>query len=437
MKLVELGSVLKQYKEIHHIKKDLTYNQITISQTGKISLRGQKKGIDIGRKRQFYINLKKYPNTLTFIRQGVQKGGIGVVPDDVDGCTLTENMPTFSIENIDVDYLKYLLISPYFKKEVSNLVPVGTAQKAIHEKKLLKIKIPLPDKNIQNNVVNKLNSFFIKIKQFDIKKNLNLIKQIRQSILLEAIQGKLVSQNSNDESASVLLEKIKSEKEKLIKEKKIRKEKPLSEINEDEIPFEVPKGWSWIRFGELCQFNPRNKLDDTLETSFIPMRLIKDGFNNSHTFEIKQWKDIKSGFTHFKENDVVFAKITPCFENRKSAIMSNLKGGYGAGTTEIITLRPFAKSFLPKLLLLYVKTESFIRFGLSTYTGTAGQQRINVNKIKNLAIGLPPLNEQNKIVAKVDQLMKLCDELEFKVKENQVNSEKLMNAVLKEEFNET
>jgi type I restriction enzyme S subunit len=184
------------------------------------------------------------------------------------------------------------------------------------------------------------------------------IEQIRKLILQLAVQGKLVPQDPSGEPASELLKKIKAEKEKLIKEGKIKKEKPLPPIKPDEIPYELPKGWEWVRLGEITQLNPRNHLPDNLDVSFIPMNLIEDGFNNRHKTERKKWGEIKSGFTHFQEHDVAVAKITPCFQNRKSAVLRNLVNGYGAGTTEIYVVRPYKKTIIPEYLLLsagYVK----------------------------------------------------------------------------------
>jgi type I restriction enzyme S subunit len=88
-----------------------------------------------------------------------------------------------------------------------------------------------------------------------------------------------------------------------------------------DIPFELPESWEWVKLGDVVEINPKNKLDDNLEVSFIPMNLIEAGYSNRHKQESRFWKDVKKGFTHFAENDVVLAKISPCFENRKSAII--------------------------------------------------------------------------------------------------------------------
>jgi type I restriction enzyme S subunit len=97
-------------------------------------------------------------------------------------------------------------------------------------------------------------------------------------------------------------------------------------------------------------------------------------------------------------------------------------------------MRTFKELILPEFLLFLIKTKEFIEFGVKSFTGTAGQQRVNAQEIKRFVMGLPPLSEQKRIVQKVDQLLKLCDELELKIEENQNSSELLMEAVLKEAF---
>ena len=103
---------------------------------------------------------------------------------------------------------------------------------------------------------------------------------LKKSILQQAIQGKLIPQDPNDEPASVLFEKITKEKEKLVKEGKIKKQKPLPEITEDEIPFEIPRSWKWVRIGSVTELNPKNDVSDDVDASFIPMTLIDDGYRN-------------------------------------------------------------------------------------------------------------------------------------------------------------
>ena len=136
-------------------------------------------------------------------------------------------------------------------------------------------------------------------------------QELKSSILQLAIQGKLVEQRPEEGTGEELYQQIQAEKKRLIQEGKIKKEKPLPEIAEDEVPFEIPESWKWVRVAQVVTLNPKNDLDDHLDTAFIPMPCVSDGFRNSHTFEVKKWGEIKKGFTHFADGDIGVAKITP------------------------------------------------------------------------------------------------------------------------------
>lgn len=237
-------------------------------------------------------------------------------------------------------------------------------------------------------------------------------QELKASILQMAIQGKLVEQRPEEGTGEKLYQQIQTEKQALIKSGKIKKEKSLPEIMEDEIPFDIPENWMWVRVAQIVALNPKNDLDDNVETSFIPMPCIMDGFRNQHTFEIKKWKEIKKGFTHFAEGDIGVAKITPCFQNRKSVVFQNLINGYGAGTTELSVVRTINDTVLREFLLWFFKTEYFIANGVKSFTGTAGQQRIHKDYLATCPIPLPPLAEQKRIVAKIEELLPYIDRYE-------------------------
>ena len=235
---------------------------------------------------------------------------------------------------------------------------------------------------------------------------------MKDSLLQAAIQGKLTEQLESDGNALDLVAEIQKEKEQLIKEGKIKKEKTLPEITDDEVPFDIPDNWCWVRLGAVLQVNPRNHLDDDLEVAFVPMTLIQDGYHNSFSTEVRKWKNIKSGFTHFAENDVVMAKITPCFQNLKSVVMTDLCNGFGAGTTELHVFRRYNQQIDCRYLLWFLKSPLFIKDGIAILKGTAGQQRVSSDFVKDYLLPLPPLAEQQRIVERLEQLLPLCDTLE-------------------------
>ena len=252
-------------------------------------------------------------------------------------------------------------------------------------------------------------------------------KQLKNSILQWAIQGKLVPQDPNDEPASVLLDKIRQEKERLIKEKKIKRDKNASIIYrgednsyyekilatgevkciDEEVPFEIPKGWEWCRVSSLFQINPKVVADDNTSAAFIPMEAISAGYGSEFRYYEKEWGEIKSGYTAFADNDIAFAKITPCFQNRKSAIFEDLPNGIGAGTTELKILRTYGETINRWFVLYFLESPYFI--DEATFKGTANQQRIIVGYLENKLFPLPPLAEQERIVDKIGLVMPIID----------------------------
>ena len=198
----------------------------------------------------------------------------------------------------------------------------------------------------------------------------------------------------------------------------------------DEVPFDIPESWEWTRIGNVFQINPRNNLPDELETGFVPMALLSDGFCSRHSYEPKKWKDIKNGFTHFANNDIVIAKITPCFQNRKSAVVTGLPNGFGAGTTELHVLRDNTKELFMPYFLLICKTQAFIQNGVKNFSGTAGQQRIGKDFISKYLIPVPPVSEQERIVQRLHLLEPLLISYE-NAYDSIVNQQKNFPAQLK------
>ena len=327
------------------------------------------------------------------------------------------------------EYLFYFLMS---QKVAFVKQGEGGAQPNISKEKIVTTLMPLPSLAEQYRIVNKIKELLPYVERYSEtylavnSLNATFPNLLKKSILQEAVQGKLVPQDPADEPASVLLERIRAEKEQLIKAGKIKRDKHESIIFrrdnshyekldgierciDDEIPFDIPDSWAWIRMGSLLAVNPRNAVSDDTLVGFMPMPLLQDGFNNDHAFEEKLWKNVKSGFTHFANNDVVIAKITPCFQNRKSAVIHDLPNGYGAGTTELHVLRDYTKTLYMPYLLLLCKTHAFIQDGMKNFSGTAGQQRIGKDFISNYLVPLPPVEEQKRIVQMAYFVIESCD----------------------------
>ena len=355
-------------------------------------------------------------------RQGALCGNINIA---IGKFYATEHaVVTTLFAGIDFKWSNYILEALRL-----NNYATGAAQPGLSVANILNVFVPVPPTQEQDRIGNNVDESLkfieaLEQEKIDLQK---IIIAAKSKILDLAIRGKLVPQDPNDEPASVLLERMRAEKEELIKQGKIKRDKKESVIFKgddnsyylrteletmeiaDELPYKIPESWEWARIGNVFQVNPRNKLDDLLEVSFIPMPLIDDGFSGKHTSEVRVWKKIKSGFTHFTEGDIGIAKITPCFENRKSVVFRNLKNNYGAGTTELHVLRPYASSILPEYVLAYVKSSMFIDKGKQEFTGAVGQQRIGKDYVENSYFPIPPLAEQKRIVEQISTVYKQLD----------------------------
>lgn len=271
----------------------------------------------------------------------------------------------------------------------------------------------------------------------------NGVRKLRELILQLAVQGKLVPQDPKDEPAAKLLARIRKEKagrrggfqtRPVLRASRAEKEGQQSgaglEPAPTEMPYELPQGWEWTRLENIGLVSPSNCLDDDLDVAFVPMALISEKYGEPVKLEVRKWSEVKKGFTHFAEGDVALAKITPCFQNGKSAVMRGLKNGVGAGTTELHVFRSLGGTISPEYVLAYLKSPAFVNNGIPIMTGSAGQKRVPREYFSQNPFPLPPLAEQHRIVAKVDQLMALCDELEARQQKQQEGRVRLNNAAL-------
>ena len=143
--------------------------------------------------------------------------------------------------------------------------------------------------------------------------------------------------------------------------------------------------------------------DDETNAAFMPMTLIDAGYGSSYTYETKKWGTIKTGFTKIATGDIAYAKITPCFQNRKSFILGEVPGGVAAATTELNVIRTYADTLDEWYILYFLKSEYFIKE--ARYKGTAGQQRVLSDYVQSKLVPLPPLNEQKRIVQKIQEAL--------------------------------
>ena len=301
-----------------------------------------------------------------------------------------------TFKDVMPEYVKYFFESGFYWEQIQGS-SVGIGQPNVNGTILSQLMMPIPPREEQRRIVDNLRGWLNIIDIIEnCKDNLQIsINQAKSKILDLAIHGKLVPQDPTDEPACELLKRIN----------------PNAEITCDTPQYgKLPKGWALTTVRDVFNINPKNKAETTQTAGFVPMTNICDGFNSQFTYETKEWGKIKSGFTHFADGDIAVAKISPCLENRKSMVLCNLPNGIGAGTTELHVFRPLCVDALYGLY--FFKSDYFISNCVGTFNGVVGQQRVSKSIVEAICFHLPPLNEQRRIVTKIEELFAQLDKIE-------------------------
>jgi type I restriction enzyme S subunit len=169
---------------------------------------------------------------------------------------------------------------------------------------------------------------------------------------------------------------------------------------------ELPDGWELISLGTLIELNPKtNDVEGCTEVGFVPMTLLGKSWLDVPGFELRQWASVKKGYTHFRDGDVLLAKITPCFENGKAGLLKGLPNGIGSGSTEYFVCRTSPNTLDARYLLGYLKTDDFVRTGAMSMTGSVGHKRVPKEYLLGRRIPLPPRSEQTRIANQLNTLL--------------------------------
>lgn len=398
----------------------------------------------------------------------------------VDVCIIRPHQAIFN------KWLMHTINSSFVRQQVSGLA-TGTTRQRISRGNISRLAIPLPPLEEQKAIVEIVEQLFEEVEQLEqltedrIQLKLDYgvsvlhqltngdtetewqklqphfhaffneeenIKKLRETILQLAVQGKLTSKwrdaNKDVEPASELLERIKAEKVKLIKDKKIKKENPLPPIAENEIPYELPEGWVWCRFGDLITFLNGYAFKSTTYVANSNYQVIRLGNVKNDRFLI----DIKEAYVpesigietldyQLFEDDIL-TTLTGTKDKRDYCFTCLVKEDHLKDRVLLLNQRVGCIRMIFKeqseLANKFLKSEVILDQLFETETGTANQGNIGSTSFKNIMFPLPPLEEQKATVSKVNALMALCDELEAQVQESKAQAEQLMQSVLREVF---
>lgn len=437
---VLIGNFLKRIRRPVDIEKNKEYKLLTVRLHHKgIVLRCMKKGSEIGTKKMYTVN------TGDFILSGIdaRNGAFGIVPEEMDGAVVTNDFWYFKVDANVIDKRLFLeLTQTRWFDEICRKGSDGTTQRIrLQKDKFYNQEIQLPSKTNHDTLLNKIISVKTCSKNLytKITHQQSLLKKLRQSILQDAISGKLTDKwrrdNPDREPATELLLRIQAEKERLVKEKKIKKPKSLPSISKDEIPFELPEGWAWCRLGDYFQFidyrgrTPRKSKDGV---RLITAKNIRMGNIDNNPVEYitdelyKEW--MTRGYP--ETGDLLFVT-----EGATMGFIATIKMEYKFALAQrTINLKPIIKINCEGIKY-FIMSPLFQKTLKDNCTGSAATATgVKAAVLKTLLLPIPPLVEQEVIVSKVEKLFIYCDELEQKISKSRQNSELLMRAVLKEAF---
>lgn len=344
---------------------------------------------------------------------GATIGKLGIL--DISATTNQACCACIPYEGIHNKYLFYYLMS--MRRSYIGMAE-GGAQPNISKEKIVNSLISLPPLAEQKRIVAKIEELlplvdrytaaYEKLEQFNAK----FPEDMKKSILQYAIQGKLVEQRAEEGTAEELYQQIQAEKQHLIAEKKIKKEKTLPEIAEDEVPFDIPESWKWVRLGSVVSVYggkriPAGRKLTIEDTGYVYIRVsdMKDGYISTENLQFVP-KDIYPSISRYiigKED--VFITVAGTI-GRVGKIPPELDGANLTENADRLVFSQLDQNWLIKCL-----QSSVVQSQIIDATTKVGQPKLAIVRIQNMMIPLPPLSEQKRIVAKIEELLPLCERL--------------------------
>ena len=398
----------------------------------------------------FHIGNKDSKTDMILIKDGdlvisginVAKGAMGIYSGEDVTATIHYSSYTFDSNKINVEYFKRFLKSSEFIELLNEQVK-GGIKTEIKPKHILPLEIQLPDINTQAQIVQHFENVEDDIADVtqEVLKQQSLLKQLKQTILQEAIEGKLTAKwrakNPDIGTAKELLEQIKTEKEKLVKEKKIKQGKKQIANEIEDLDIEIPDSWLLIDLDDITQYIT----DGTHQTP----RYVENGRMFLSAQNVKPFKFMPEIYRCVSEED--YQKYIANRQTEKGDLLLG-RVGAGIGETAVVDqdlefaiyvslglVKTFKQFTNPEYLATVFNSPYGVRYAkgnISSGGGSAGN--FNLGRIRSFPIPFPPLEEQKEIVATIEKLFTICDELESEINQNKVTVQTIMATVLKEAF---
>jgi type I restriction enzyme, S subunit len=448
-KSIKVSEFLHRVKDAVELQPDQEYSLVTIKVHHKgVVLRNQTKGKLIGSK-MYRISKGQ------FILSGIdaRNGAFGIVPDELDSAIITNDFWCFDIDETKVkrDFFYWLTNTPLFLNACIKSSQGVTQRIRLQRELFFNFEFRFPPLEEQENFLTKIQHADqgLNLLRCELDNQERYISQLKQAILQEAISGQLtaewrkqnpIQKGDPDTDAAALLSKIKAEKQQLIADGKLKKEKPLPEISPDEIPFSLPDSWLWTNFGNVILDIEAGKSPDSLSHPALldEWGVIKMSAISWDVFLQNENKQLKPNMQPFKDkeikkDDFIMTRANTSELVAKSVIVGDVRDKLLLNDK---TLRVRFPEFLSKRYFHNFNNGSFARNYYANVAKGSSPSMKNVTRdnIKYLLTPLPPLAEQKAIVEKVDYLMKIIDQLEAQIKHRKQLAEDLMQTVLREAF---
>jgi type I restriction enzyme, S subunit len=401
-KLIKIGKLIRKVRDSVKIEDDKLYQRVTIKIQGRGVLERDKEiGKNIGTKNQFRISAGQF----IMSKIDARNGAFGIVPKELDGATVTQDFLTYTFNTnlIIPEFFVFITTTKLFYDLCQRASSGTTNRQRIDEKLFLNFEMPLPSLNEQNQLANAYSN-----------KILEALRQEKEAKRLEiSIEESVIQFLSIEKS---VVQKCKGIN--FIQFKEIVRWGVDTNLNADN-PSTVLESSIFpnIPLKRLIEINPKVSFSNFTEISFVPMNSVSDETGEILKKKIAKTENAK-GYTKFKEGDLLWAKITPCMENGKSAIANNLLNGFGYGSTEFYVLRPISKIIDIDYLHLLLRLELVKKKATAFFTGSAGQQRVPKFFLEDLNIPVPPIEIQKKFIFEIKELKNTINNLKIESQTN-------------------
>ncbi|APD95996.1 type I restriction endonuclease subunit S [Alteromonas mediterranea] len=401
---------------------------------------------------------KVFPGDILLNITGASLGRTTVFPEFLKEANVSQHVTIVRMCEPELtNWVHLVLMSPLIQKEIWDR-QVGMAIEGLSKRTFETFEIPIPPLNEQARIVEKVRELMSLCDQLEsqteasIEAHQTLVKslletlanaknadelneswqrisahfdvlfttedsidQLKQTILQLAVMGKLVKQDPNDEPASKLLERIATEKEQLIKDKKIKKQKPLQSISEDEKPFDIPRGWLWSRIGDIALTTDYGLSDKSHEgingVPVLAMGQIQHGIVNLSTQKKVPHNVDSLPELYLEDRDLLYNRTNSPELVGKTGIYRAVDEAY-TFASYLIRIRTIKDSQLPEFLNMNMQTPQFRRTQIEPHIKQqCGQANVNGTLMKHMLVAVPPEKEMEKILNVVNKMLKVCEGL--------------------------